>query len=861
MWLIARRSFAEGWLRLAATLLAAVFAIGLIAGSLQFTLRAQEAVTGSDASEYARADVLVVGGTTDPNDVFAPPDGQVRLDEVAGRPGVAAAAGDAMVPVVATGRDGEPIVAPAGAQTTLRPWTPEDSLNAYDLESGRAPAADGEIAVTRHLARAGDLGTGDTLRVTLPKRQRELKVVGIVTVEGRSSVARGDLVLAPPETVREAAGLPPGAWHGVLVKAAPGTDAARLGEDLARDLAGSDLTVRTASAVRDAHSAELRSTGAVVGGAIGMVSSVAVFVGVFVVANTFGTLVRQRTRRLALLGAIGATPRQIKRLIRLEALALGAVASAGGVLLGYPVSAVLTGLFARDGFDVSAADAQFGWVALAAPAAAGVLVTQIAAWRAARRAARISPMQALRSASTDTAGRRWPRLLGALAVFACAWLFFGPVFAVQAEEPPGPERTVGISVLILLGCMTTAAALCVLAPLFVGPLGGLVGRIGTAVSGEAGRVARATITRSPRRVSAAASSLMLGVALVGATALIVLSSDARFAEAGEEVMRADHAIAATTMTSVGQAPLPRELADRAAAVPGVSRATALTATEAKLVSPPPRRSGDDSGAPLYLAVTGADQDALPSVLDLGGNLRPLRPGEIALTSTIMEGQRLAKGRRITLRGGGGQVTLTVAGAYHDPSHVFADQALVSAETMERLDPGAATVAVLVRGGDKEDLARAVADVPGVEVLDRAAYVKTAADAMTSGMLVIYGFIGMALVLALFGMATTVSMSVAERTREFGLLGAVGATVAQIRSIVRWEAATVVLLGGLLGTGTAVGTVFLMHVATGSSFLRPDPPWWLFVVIAAGAAVVTLATSALPARRAASVPVLEAAKAE
>src|SRR5690606_25860455 len=316
MWLIARRSFAEGWLRLAATLLAAVFAIGLIAGSLQFTLRAQEAVTGSDASEYARADVLVVGGTTDPNDVFAPPDGQVRLDEVAGRPGVAAAAGDAMVPVVATGRDGEPIVAPAGAQTTLRPWTPEDSLNAYDLESGRAPAADGEIAVTRHLARAGDLGTGDTLRVTLPKRQRELKVVGIVTVEGRSSVARGDLVLAPPETVREAAGLPPGAWHGVLVKAAPGTDAARLGEDLARDLAGSDLTVRPASAVRDAHSAELRSTGAVVGGAIGMVSSVAVFVGVFVVANTFGTLVRQRTRRLALLGAIGATPRQIKRLLR-----------------------------------------------------------------------------------------------------------------------------------------------------------------------------------------------------------------------------------------------------------------------------------------------------------------------------------------------------------------------------------------------------------------------------------------------------------------------------------------------------------------------------------------------------------------
>src|SRR5690606_34706364 len=351
-----------------------------------------------------------------------PPDG----DHGDARPGGRRARGPGAVPGRRDDRPG------ASVADHRRRGRRDDHRRAVSPGAGR-PAGGGltDVAHRAPLVRRA----GDTLRVTLPKRQRELKVVGIVTVEGRSSVARGDLVLAPPETVREAAGLPPGAWHGVLVKAAPGTDAARLGEDLARDLAGSDLTVRTASAVRDAHSAELRSTGAVVGGAIGMVSSVAVFVGVFVVANTFGTLVRQRTRRLALLGAIGATPRQIKRLIRLEALALGAVASAGGVLVGYPVSAVLTGLFARDGFDVSAA-----------------------------------------------------------------------------------------------------------------------------------------------------------------------------------------------------------------AVPGVSRATALTATEAKLVSPPPRRSGDDSGAPLYLAVTGADQDALPSVLDLGGNLRPLRPGEIALTSTIMEGQRLAKGR-------------------------------------------------------------------------------------------------------------------------------------------------------------------------------------------------------------------------
>jgi len=471
-------------------------------------------------------------------------------------------------------------------------------------------------------------------------------------------------------------------------------------------------------------------------------------------------------------------------------------------------------------------------------------------------------MAAIRAASAETAGRRRGRVLGALAVFACAWIFFGGVFGIRYEEPPGPERTVGVAMMVLMGCMTTVVALTLLAPFFVGPLGGLVGRAGTAVSGEAGRLARATITRSPRRVSSAASSLMLGVALVGATALTVLSVNARFDETGRQVMRAEHAIAATGTTSDGPAPLPRDSAAKAAAVPGVAAAAALTVSEIKLVSPPPRRpSPEEPPEPAYLSVTGADQAAMPSVLDLGGRLPRLGDGEIALTSTVLEAQRIRKGQTIVVRGAQGRIPLRVAAAYHDPSHLFADQAVVSAATMDRLDPDAPAQVVLVRGGSERDLSRAFADTPGVEVLGKGAYVRTAAGAMTSGLTVMYGFIGMALLLSLFGMATTVSMSVGERTREFGLLGAVGATAAQIRAIVRWEAATVVLLGGLLGIGTALGAVFLMHVATGSSFLTPNPPWWLFPAVIAGAAAVALATSALPARRAADVPLLEATKAE
>jgi putative ABC transport system permease protein len=863
MWLIARRTFAQGWVRLTATLLAVLFSVGLMAGSLQFALRAQDAVSGSDASEYGRADVLVQSDAADTDDPFAVPAGRVRAERLRGAPGVAAVAGDAVVPVVVAGPGGATVTPPVGASTALRPWVADPRLNPYRLVSGRAPAGPGEVAVSRHVARAGHLGAGDQLRVLLPERVWNVHVVGVVTVDGRGAVASGDLVLAPPEVVRQTAGLPAGTWQRLWVKAAPGVPAATLRRDLA-GLLGSSATVRKAADLRNAQSAELVTGGAVLGGSIGMIAMVAVFVGLFVVANTFNTLVRQRARQLALLAAIGARPRQIKRLIRLEALVLGVVASAGGLLVGYGVSEVLTRLFAADGFDISAGDTQLGWIPLAAPVAAGIVVTQLAAWRAARRAALVAPMEALRASAAERKGRSRPRWLAALAIFGASWMFFGPVFAVAGDPGSSPlDRTIATTVLIAMGMMVCAVALAVLTPLLVRPLGGLVGRIGTMVSGEAGRLARATITRNPRRVAAAASALMLGVALAATTGLLVTSVQHRFAETGAATLTAGHVIAAAGKSAESTAPLPADVAARVSRVPGVTRAVALTQTEAKLVAPVARPSDDnEEPEPTYLAVVGANPAGRPEVLRFGGGLPPLRPGEIGLSSSLMEFHHLRAGQAITLSGAAGRVTLTVAGSFRDPSHLFADEALVAPATMARLDPGARTTAVLVRGtASAGALGRAIAGVPGARVYDPAAYVRHAADQFQQGIKVIYGFLGMSLLIALFGMATTVSLSVADRTREFGLLGAVGTSQRQIRSIVRWEAATVVVLGTLLGMAMAVTTMAVLHAATGSSFIRVELPWWLLSLVAGAAAAVALTTSALPARRAAAVPILEATRAE
>ncbi|MFG1700623.1 FtsX-like permease family protein [Nonomuraea sp. NPDC049309] len=854
LWLIARRTFAEGWVRLTATLLAAVGAIALVSASMQFALRSQEAVAGSDASEYAGADVLVQGGTVDPADPFAPPDGRVRLDALAAKPGVAAAAGDATIEVTAARSDGQAIMAAAEGRTLLRPWVAEPRLSAYRLEAGRAPEADGEVALIRHLARAGELNVGDTMTLTLPRETRQVRVTGIVNVQDRGAVAAGDLVLAPPETVRRAAMLPPGGWQSVWLKAAPGVTAERLRDELAREL-GDTATVRTAASVRAAQSEATAGEGASVAAIVAMLASVAIFVGLFVVANTFGTLVRQRTRRLALLGAIGATPRQIGRLIRLEALVLGAVAAVGGVAAGFPTAELIIWLFAREGFDVSASDPRLGVAALGLPALAGILITQAAAWRAARRAQAVSPIEALRSTVAEPVERRLPRLLLAGGLFALALLPCGLAVLIGGDTP-GTDRMMPTTMMILVASMLAVTGLAVLSPLFVGPLGGLVVRIGKPVSGETGRLARATITRSPRRIASATSSLMLGVALVTSLVLVTLSVNDRFAEAGQEVMVAEHAITSTARTAEGTpAPLSRDAAAKVANAPGVTASTLLTRSEVTLVSP------GRGGEPYQFMVSGAEQAGLREVLRLGGRPPVLRDGEIALSSTVMRERGLRRGQEIVVRGRQGRIRLKIAGTYHDPSHVFADEALVAPATMDRIDSTAAAHAVLVRGGSAQALRSALAGTPGVEVLGRDAYVTAASQAHTRPLRATYSFAGMALLLALFGMATTVSLSVFERTREFGLLRAVGATMRQIRGIVRWEAATVALLGTLLGLVIGIGAVGLLHAVSGSSFLRPAPPWWLFPVLAAGAAVAALVTSALPARRAAGVPVLEATRAE
>jgi putative ABC transport system permease protein len=416
-----------------------------------------------------------------------------------------------------------------------------------------------------------------------------------------------------------------------------------------------------------------------------------------------------------------------------------------------------------------------------------------------------------------------------------------------------------------LGAILVVSAIGILAPFFVGPVGGAIGQIGQALTGESGRLARATIMRNPRRISSAASSLMISVCMCATTMLIVFGAVARYNESGQQTLLADSVVSSGRegLTSA----LPADVAKLTSGAPGVVAAEGATQSTVRLVEPlttsmkstdlvdPDSEDEMDDNGPIDIAVTGLDNPS--TFLKLEGLTTAPALGEIALSSGRLQGTQLKVGDTIVVSAAAGKVRLRVIDDYRDISHLFADDALVSSATMQLLDPEAPTTAVFVRGGSPDTLRRHLGNI--ARVSDRSSYISIARQANVSGITLIYAFLGLTVIISLFGMATTISMNLFERTKEFGTLGAIGATQRTIRSIVYWETATVVALGVGTGLLEAFGIVHLIHLLTGSSFVRISSPVPVIAGMTLIGAALTFAMSVLPARRATQVSILEATR--
>ncbi|MFE4971309.1 ABC transporter permease [Kitasatospora sp. NPDC056651] len=837
--------------RLTMTILAVCLGVAFVSGTLVFADSTTAAHRAAASKTFADVAVTVTGKTPPPG---APPERQAGvLDdalvrELADVTGVATVRPSADGSAVLNAADGTPLRAGRAWSNPAAGYMPgpDGKDSHYPLAEGRAPADSGEIAVDRGTADAGRLRIGDTVTLATDGPVMTKRLVGIVTTDDTRVTAGGTLTLFDKATAQQLFATP-GHYTSLDLTATPGTTPAELARRVTAVLPA-DRAKATTSAALAAQQAILVDTLTRGYEKVPTVfAGVSLFIGSFLIVNTFTMLVARRTREIALLRAIGASRRQVSRSVLLEAALVGAVASAAGFLLGLGIAQALPGLLSTGGTTLPHGPLVIGPGSVAASLGVGVGVTVLAAWLPSRRAAKVAPVEAMRTADRPPTTGRW-RVRGLTGL---ALLTLGAVRLISLTRAKGASEENLQNAMI--SCALLVAAMIVLAPLLAVPVIRLTGRL-TGRLGITGHLARENALRDPRRTAATAATLLISTALVAGLAVIGHSTGQALDRQAAAGLGADYVIS-TRSAMTGMSP---DAVQRVAGTPGVRTASAVT--DSTLFT-----------AGAVRQISGVDPDTVNAVMKLhftSGSADNLGPGRIAVSSTIARESGVTTGG--LLNAGLGQSRqfeeYTVVGVYQD-SPVARDALGTRTEVASHsLLPGSIQrLLVNTDNGEasktfEERLRAAVGNNPLLKVQDREQIVREAADTIGDLLDVMYGMLAIGTVIGALGIVNTLAMSVAERTREIGALRALGMDRTAVRRMIRLEAVTVAAFGTLLGLAGGLFGAWAVGSLANSAIEQYSLaiPWGTLLLIC----LLSLATAALaatvPARRAAALSPLEAA---
>ncbi|SDS88884.1 putative ABC transport system permease protein [Paraoerskovia marina] len=764
------------------------------------------------------------------------------VDDVAAVDGVARASADASGPVVLVGADGTPVVTTGPPSTALPVYDDDPALT---LSGGTWPRGPDEIVLEDSAAATAGLTVGDATQVVLGDAPQDVTVVGTFSIEAS---AAGAILVGIDEETALATFAPDGVVPTISVFAEDGVGEEELTARVAEVLPSGAEAV-TGDEARAEASAGVEQILGFVETFLLVFAAISLVVSTFIIANTFSMSVRERMRELALLRALGASPQQVFRSILTQALVVGVLGAGVGIVAGAGLVRLIQVVLAAQGMEFGGT-VRLGSDDITVAVAVGVGVSLAAAAVPARRAATIPPVQAMRD---EVAPERQTRVLTVVGTLV---LVVGAGLLALASALGRSVDGVGVSFLDDLDprwLLGLGAAGVLLGALLVSPA--LARPVLTTLAWPLlplrplGRLARGNVTRNPRRTASTAGALMIGMALVSVTGVIAASTQASVRSIVENEVAADYVVDSATLT------VPEDAVAAVENVAGVER------------TDPVRLGGvasDDGDVTLAGVEPGFFSTALDVVVDDGDPDGALDAGEAVVGRIAARERGWAVGDTLTLgREASTQVTV---GAVVDSQIVTTDLVLPQSMADDLLPPSQQTVRVVyVTAADGTDLATLRTDLQtAVEpfvvltVLDSEELASSFADQVTQVLAILYALLALSIVIALLGIVNTLALSIIERTREIGLLRAVGLGRLQLAGVIAIEAVMISLYGTVLGVavGIAIGAA-LPGVLADEGLSTLAIPWDQVLGVLGAAVVIGLIASVWPAIRAARLPVLDA----
>ncbi len=849
MFLVALKGLAGRKVRAALTAVAIVLGVAMISGTYVLTDTIKAAFSTVFTTVYAKTDAVVTGkvafGNSNSSNNLPPSFPESLLGKVRNLPGVAQADGGISDEAHIVGRDGK-VIASGGSPGLAFSVHPhgDQRFNPLTLVSGTWPVGDHEVAIDAHTASKEDFKVGQTVGVVADGPVTPYKIAGIVKIGGVSSLGGATITVFDFSTAQKIFHKE-GKLDGINIAATKGTSPQQLVNEI-KPILPPTAEVRTAAGQAAQATKDTNGFLSIINDFLLAFGGVALFVGTFVIANTLSITIAQRTRELATLRTLGASRRQVLMSVLLEAFVIGVFASVTGLFLGLALAKGLNALFVHFGIDLPQAGTVFATRTIVVALAVGILVTLLAALRPAMRATRVPPISAVREGAVLPTSR-----FARFSVTAALLTIGGAVALMLVGLFVGGLSTTQRLLALGVGAAAVFVGVAMLAKTLVPPLARVLGWPAKELGGAAGELARGNAMRNPQRTASTSSALMIGLALVTLVSVLASGLKTTFNNAVDSVFKGNYALTATDNFS----PISVASEQALAQVPGVKVVSGV-------------RAGDGKAFGSRINVTAVNPDISKVIVVNWEHGSQATPGQLGENGAFVDkayakAQHLSIGSPIAVEVPSGKTLhLVLKGIFAPPKggspygDVTISQQRFDAEYQ---NPQNIFAFVDMAGGVSDantaTLTNALEPFPDAKIATASEFKKNQEQGINTLLNLLYVLLSLSILISLFGIVNTLVLTVFERTRELGMLRAIGMTRRQVRRMIRHESIITALIGAALGI--PVGVALALMVGKAIDYPAFTIPWGTLIVFVIAAILAGLVAAIIPARRAGRLNVLEA----